>query len=195
MADMANEKGDEMMTMYPTIPTMLKDGTEMISYAHEGDAWLDLCATEDVTLMPQEWRMVGSGVSMAIPKGFVGLVVPRSGMGCKGLVFKNSIGIIDAGYRGEIKMPLYNNNPTHVWQKSYNENFSQRLRRTIYDLLLRPCTNRGNVSAKGEIHVHKGDRVAQLLIVPVAQASLVQVDTLDESERGQDGFGSTGVRL
>ena len=184
-----------MMTYYPTIPTVLNDGTEMISYAHEGDAGLDLCSTEDVTLLPGQWQMVGSGVSMAIPKGFVGLVVPRSGLGCKGLVLKNGPGIIDSGYRGEIKMPLYNNNPTHVWLKSYNENLSQMLRRSIYDLLLRPCTNRGNVSAKGTIHVHKGDRVAQLLIVPVAQASFVQVDTLDESERGQDGFGSTGVRL
>ena len=181
------------MTYYPTIPTVLKDGTEMISYAHDGDAGLDLCATEDVTLYPGEWKMVGSGVSMAIPKGFVGLVTPRSGLGCKGLVLKNAIGIIDAGYRGEIKVPLYNNNPTHVWQKSYNESFSQRLRRTIYDLLLLPCTNRGNVSAKGTIHVHKGDRVAQLLIVPVSQATLVACESLDETERNVKGFGSTGV--
>ena len=107
-----------MMTYYPTIPTVLKDGTEMISYAHDGDAGLDLCATEDVTLYPGEWKMVGSGVSMAIPKGFVGLVTPRSGLGCKGLVLKNTLGIIDAGYRGEIKMPLYNNNPTHVWVRT-----------------------------------------------------------------------------
>lgn len=170
-----------MMTMYPTIPTVLKDGVELISYAHEGDAGLDLCATEDVTLMPQEWKMVGSGVSMAIPKGFAGLVVPRSGMGCKGLVLKNTIGIIDAPYRGEIKVPLLNNNPTHVWVK-----FMQNIVSTFTRL---------EINHEGTIHVHKGDRVAQLLIVPVAIATLLQVDTLDESERGEGSFGSTGVRL
>jgi dUTP pyrophosphatase len=166
-----------MMTYYPTIPTVLKDGTEMISYAHDGDAGLDLCATEDVTLYPGQWQMVGSGVSMAIPKGFVGIVTPRSGLGCKGLVLKNTIGVIDAGYRGEIKMPLLNNNPTHVWVRTWEE------------------VHAAKPNVDGIIHVRKGDRVAQLLIIPVAQASLVQVDTLDESERGQDGFGSTGVRL
>lgn len=169
------------MTMYPAIPTVLKDGTELPTYAHEGDAGLDLCATEDVTLMPQEWRMVGSGVSMAIPKGFVGLVVPRSGMGCRGLVLKNTIGVIDAGYRGEIKVPLMNNNALGIWK---------RIKRFVCYRLLDMVDE-----PDGTIHVHKGDRVAQLLIVPVAQATLLQVDTLDESERQDGGFGSTGVRL
>ena len=171
------------MTFYPTIPTVLKDGTELPAYAHEGDAGLDLCATEDVTLRPQEWKMVGSGLSMAIPKGFVGLVVPRSGMGCKGLVLKNTIGVIDSTYRGEIGLTLFNNNPTHVWLD-----------------LGGPASNTMIIelvpNTKDVIRVHKGDRVAQLLIIPVAQATLLQADTLDETERGQGGFGSTnGVRL
>ena len=164
-----------MMTMYPTIPTVLKDGTEPISYAHDGDAGLDLCATEDVTLYPGQWKMVGSGVSMAIPKGFVGLVTPRSGLGCKGLVLKNTLGIIDAGYRGEIKMPLYNNNPTHVWVRTWEE------------------VHAAKPNVEGTIHVRKGDRVAQLLIVPVSQATLVACESLDETERNVKGFGSTGV--
>ena len=167
--------------MYPTIPTVLKDGTELPQYAHDGDAGLDLCATEDVTLRPQEWKMVGSGVSMAIPKGFVGLVVPRSGMGCKGLVLKNTIGVIDAPYRGEIKVPLYNNNALGIWKR-----IKRFMCYRLLDMVDEP---------DGTIHVHKGDRVAQLLIVPVAQATLSQVDTLEESERQDGGFGSTGVRL
>jgi len=172
------------MTFYPTIPTVLKDGTELISYAHDGDAGLDLCATEDVMLRPQEWKMVGSGVSMAIPKGFVGLVVPRSGMGCKGLVLKNTIGVIDAGYRGEIMVPLMNNNPK-------TGRLIVRVIRTALGKVL--CDRK--IEPEGTIHVHKGDRVAQLLIVSVAQATLLQVDTLDETERQDGGFGSTGVRL
>ena len=171
------------MTMYPTIPTVLKDGTQLISYAHEGDAGLDLCATEDVTLMPQEWQMVGSGVSMAIPKGFAGLVVPRSGMGCKGLVLKNTLGIIDAGYRGEIKVPLLNNNPK-------TGRLVVRVIRTALGKVL--CDRR--IEPEGTIHVHKGDRVAQLLIIPVSQATLVVCESLDETERNVKGFGSTGVR-
>lgn len=174
-----------MMTMYPTIPTVLKDGTELISYAHDGDAGLDLCATDDVTLMPQEWQMVGSGISMAIPKGFVGLVVPRSGMGCKGLVLKNTLGVIDSTYRGEIKVPLFNNNPTYKWRR-----LGHAIRVALCSVL-----RRERIEPAGTIHVRKGDRVAQLLIVPVAIAHLMQVDTLEESERGQGGFGSTGVRL
>ena len=165
-----------MMTMYPTIPTALKEGTEQPQYAHDGDAGLDLCATEDVTLYPQEWKMVGSGVSMAIPKGFVGLMVPRSGMGCKGLVLKHTIGVINSTYRGEIKVPLLNNNPTHVWVRNWEG-------------VETPKPN-----LEGTIYVRKGDRVAQLLIVPVAQASLVQADTLDETERQEGGFGSTDRR-
>lgn len=189
------------MTFYPTIPTVLKDGTELPQYAHEGDAGLDLCATEDVTLRPQEWKMVGSGISMAIPKGFVGLVVPRSGMGCKGLVLKNTIGVIDSTYRGEIKVPLFNNNPTHIWYDGPSDSDRELLRSAlgVYGSMLGdmvndevPCLIE---NSEGTIHIHKGDRVAQLLIVPVTQAILVQTDTLEESERGEGGFGSTGVRL
>ena len=169
-----------MMTYDTTIPTVLKDGTEIPKYAHEGDAGLDLCATEDVTLLPQEWRMVGSGVSMAIPKGFVGLVMPRSGMGCKGLVLKNGIGVIDSGYRGEIGLTLHNNNPMHWWDR-------------FKDLIFpTPIRSRGK-EPKGTIHVRKGDRVAQLLIMTVAHARLVDSKDLDDTERGQGGFGSTGV--
>lgn len=193
-----------MMTMYPAIPTVLKDGAEMPQYSHDGDAGLDLCATEDVTLMPQEWKMVGSGVSMAIPKGFAGLVVPRSGMGCKGLVLKNTLGIIDAPYRGEIKVPLLNNNPTHVWVRDYeiSDEMSDVMRNMMGDLantMIKELSERPpylKPNNEGTITVHKGDRVAQLLIVPVAMATLLQVDSLDETSRGEGGFGSTnGVRL
>lgn len=168
-----------MRTFYPIVRCKLAKDAPMPAYAHEGDAGLDLCATEDVTLMPQEWQMVGSGVSMAIPKGFVGLVVPRSGLGCKGLVLKNGIGVIDSGYRGEIGLTLFNNNPMHWWDR-------------FMDLFF-PAPHRGK-EPKGTIHVSKGDRVAQLLIVPVAQASLVHVDKLDETERQDGSFGSSGVQ-
>ena len=169
-----------MNTFYPNIPTVLSDGTELPRYAHEGDAAVDLVSNEDVTLMPGEWKKVGSGVSCAIPKGFVGIVVPRSGLGCKGLVLKNGCGVIDSGYRGEIGLTLYNNNPTHVWCDLGSDDGSK---------------NEGWVyNCSDVLYVRKGDRVAQMLILPVAQATFAKVDSLDETERGTGGFGSSGTR-
>ena len=165
-----------MLTMHPIVPMMLGDGTELPRYANPGDAGLDLCSTEDVKLRPGEWKMVGSGVRMAIPMGYVGIVVPRSGLGCKGLVLKNTCGIIDAGFRGEVMLPLFNNNPTHVWTISPS---------SVYYTPM---------NTDATIHVHKGDRVAQLLIMPVAQVVLKSVGSLDETDRNTGSFGSSGVR-
>lgn len=162
------------------VEAKLKDGAAMPEYAHEWDAGLDLRATEDVTLMPGEWKMVGSGVSVAIPKGFVGIVVPRSGLGCKGLVLKNGTGVIDANYRGEIKLPLFNSNPTRVWRDSAGPVPNVK----IHELVL---------NTKGTVRIRKGDRVAQLLIMPVAKAQLVQVESLGMTERQDGGFGSSGT--
>ena len=183
--------------MKPKIPTTLQNSVSLPAYAHEGDAGVDLCATEDVTLRPGEWQMVGSGVSCAIPAGFAGLVVPRSGLGCKGLVFKNGIGVIDSSYRGEIGLPLYNNNPTHVWYYGPDDNESEILRDalgSLFELLVEGVTKEPVLieNKDGVIHVHAGDRVAQMLIVPVAIATFLQVASLDDTERGTDGFGSSG---
>lgn len=171
-----------MNTFYPTIFTVLSDGTELPRYAHEGDAAVDLVATEDCTLMPGEWVKIGSGLRCAIPRGFVGLVVPRSGLGCKGLVLKNGCGVIDSTYRGEIGLTLYNNNPTTIWKK-------------VKGIFALTFTNGGREEPEGTIHVRKGDRVAQMLIMPVAEATFLQASSLDDTERGEGSFGSTGVRL
>ena len=168
-----------MNSFYPLLPMVLADGMELPTYAHDGDAALDLSVTEDIVLRPDEYRMVSSGVAVAIPRGFVGLVVPRSGWGRRGLVFKNTVGVIDSGYRGEIQLPLFNNNPTHVWRHSTGPVFGTEMTELVPNM-------------EGAIHVHKGDRVAQLLIVPIAQVQVLQVDSLDDTERGTDGFGSSG---
>lgn len=99
-----------MMTMYPTIPTKRVDpDAELPRYAHDGDAGMDLCSTETVAIRPHETVMVGSGVAMAIPRGFYGAIVPRSGMSTKrGVTLANSPSTIDSGYRGEIMLPLHN---------------------------------------------------------------------------------------
>jgi dUTP pyrophosphatase len=127
------------------------------SYAHAGDAGLDLFAAEDVELRPGERGEVRTGVALAIPEGYAGFVQPRSGRALvDGLGIVNSPGLVDAGYRGEIKVIVINLDPVKPLQ------------------------------------LRRGDRIAQLVILAVAQAELDEVSELPSSERGIHGHGSTG---
>ena len=93
------------------IPTKA-DAQHLPTYAHPGDAGADLRATAAVTLTPGERVLVGTGVSVALPEGHVGLVTPRSGLAARaGLSIVNAPGVIDSGYRGEIKVCLINLDP------------------------------------------------------------------------------------
>lgn len=135
----------------------LDPGLPLPGYAHPDDAGLDLRIGTDVRLEPGERTLVGTGVAVAIPDGYCGLVTPRSGLASRaGLTLANSPGVVDAGYRGEIKLALVNLDPGAA------------------------------------IPLERGERVAQLLVVPVARAVLEEVDTLPESPRGEGGHGSTG---
>jgi dUTP pyrophosphatase len=127
------------------------------SYAHPGDAGADLVTAVDVTLAPGERALVPTGVSLALPDGYVALVHPRSGLAARhGLSIVNTPGTIDAGYRGEIKVLLIN----HDLHES--------------------------------IELHRGDRVAQLVIQRFERAEFVAVEALPDSARGDGGYGSTG---
>jgi len=121
--------------------------------AHADDAGLDLYCLEDVILTPQKGKTTRTGIAIALPKGFVGLVADRSSMAKKGV--KIAGGVIDAGYRGEIHVVLWN-------------------------------------ISNEEIRVQRGERIAQLLILPVATPQVREVNALDETERGAKGFGSSG---
>jgi dUTP pyrophosphatase len=93
----------------PVLLVRLDPEMPVPEYEHPGDAGADLRTTEDFTLAPGERRTVGTGLAMALPDGYVGLVHPRSGLASKhGVTVVNSPGTIDAGYRGEIKVPLVN---------------------------------------------------------------------------------------
>jgi dUTP pyrophosphatase len=128
------------------------------TYARPGDAGADLVARHDVTLAPGGGRaLVATGVAVAIPEGYAGLVLPRSGLAWRhGVTLLNTPGLIDAGYRDELKVLLVNTDPAHAYE------------------------------------VRRGDRIAQLVIQPVWQATFVSVDELSASERGRGGFGHTG---
>ncbi|GAA1349130.1 dUTP diphosphatase [Falsarthrobacter nasiphocae] len=142
---------------HPRVEVALAPGASLPAYAHPGDAGADLASAEDVVLEPGRRALVGTGVSVAIPDGYVGLVHPRSGLAHRaGLSIVNAPGTVDAGYRGEIKVNLINLDPDTP------------------------------------IEIHRGDRIAQLLIQPVSRAAFVAVESLDASARGAAGFGSTG---
>ncbi len=88
---------------------VLTDGAELPRYAHDGDAGFDLCITDDVRLEPNASAVCGLGFACEIPNGCVGLVFPRSGLGAHfGVTLRNSVGVIDSGYRGEVCAPLVN---------------------------------------------------------------------------------------
>ncbi len=89
--------------------TLLDPGLPSPSYAHPGDAGLDLAAARAVTLKPGQRALVPTGVAVAIPPGYAGLILPRSGRAFKeGMALANSPGLIDSGYRGELKVVLVN---------------------------------------------------------------------------------------
>jgi len=129
---------------------------EDVGYAHEHDAGFDLRAAEETTLAPGERKCIATGIRVAVPQGYAGLIWDRSGLAARrGLhVFA---GVVDAGYRGEVKVVLQN------------------------------C-------GKEPFRVERNMRIAQMLVQPVAHARLEFVDTLEETSRGEGGFGSTGRR-
>lgn len=126
-------------------------------YAHPGDAGADLVSTDDVVLGPGERATVGTGLKIALPNGYVGFVVPRSGLAMKhGLTIVNAPGTVDAGYRGELRVTLL------------------------------------NTDAREPYAIAAGDRIAQLIVMPVPRVRFVEVERLPGSDRGEGGFGSTG---
>jgi len=101
----------------------LEDGAPLPRHAKPGDAGMDLTSRDTANIRPGEIRFVGTGVSVEIPDGYFGLIAPRSGLACKhGITFANTPGIIDSGYRGEIKVALHN-----VGEKEYTVHRDERI--------------------------------------------------------------------
>jgi dUTP pyrophosphatase len=126
--------------------------------AYPGDAGLDLATCEPVELRPGERAVVPTGLAVAIPRGYAGFVQPRSGLAAqRGVAVVNSPGLIDSGYRGEIRIVLLNTDR--------DETFT----------------------------AEAGDRIAQLVVLPVPAVEITEVEELPESERGVRGFGSSAT--
>lgn len=125
-------------------------------YAYPGDAGMDIFSNEEIVLEPNQRKPISTGIMMEIPSGYVGLVWDKSGIAAK-YGIKTMGGVIDAGYRGEVKILL--------------------------------C----NLSAE-KFKIEKGMKIAQILIQPVEQKKIIEVEELEGSERGEGGFGSTGMK-
>lgn len=91
----------------------LRDDAVLPQSAYDGDAGLDLTACEQVTLAPGERALVGTGLALAIPPGYAGFVQPRSGLATRhGITIVNTPGLVDSGYRGELRVVLLNTDPS-----------------------------------------------------------------------------------
>jgi dUTP pyrophosphatase len=128
------------------------------AYAKPGDAGIDLRASVDTLIRAGGHReLVPTGLAIAIPRGFAGFIQPRSGLALNhGVTCLNTPGLIDADYRGELKVLLVNTDP--------DEDFE----------------------------VTRGERIAQLVIQAVEHVGFLEVDALDDTDRGEGGFGHTG---
>jgi dUTP pyrophosphatase len=124
------------------------------AYAHAGDAGLDLFSCVDMVIGPGETMPVPTGIRMAIPAGYVGLVWDKSGLSIKGI--HRLAGVVDAGYRGEVRVVMVN-------------------------------------LGREPFIVKAGMKIAQMLIQPVEAPTIVEADDLDDTSRGEGGFGSTGL--
>ena len=136
---------------------LLDDGLQAPRSAHPGDAGVDLAARTAGKLEPGGRAAIPTGIAVAIPEGYAGLVVPRSGLAARhGISVVNGPGLIDSGYRGEIKVVLIN-------------------------------------LGEEQFTIERGDRIGQLIVIPVTEPEFTVVDELPDSVRGTDGFGSTGA--
>lgn len=130
------------------------------TYGSEYSAGADLyaCMEETVTIQPGETVLIKTGLAMAIPEGYAGLIYARSGLATKkGLAPANKVGVVDADYRGEVMVPLHNH-------------------------------------SRVAVEVEHGERIAQMVITPFLTADYMLAEELDETERGEGGFGSTGTK-
>ena len=128
------------------------------SSAYAAGADLYACEDSDVTIPAGKTVLVHTGIAMAIPEGYVGLIFARSGLATKrGLAPANKVGVIDSDYRGEIMVALHNHSDE-------------------------------------DKTVERGERIAQIAFVPFVSADFEVADELDETVRGEGGFGSTGTK-
>ena len=151
----------------------------ILGYAKYGDAGIDLIAT-------RKWFdesgnvCYGTNRAFEIPQGYVGLLFPRSSNANKDLLLSNSVGVLDSGYRGEV-----------MFKYKFGEK-SELLAINILTVVQETFKAKGNYDYKKFNDYNIGERIGQLIILPYPQIEFEEVSELSETERGSDGYGSTG---
>lgn len=161
---------------------LLSENATLPTRNHSTDAGFDIYAAETITLEPQEKALIATAVAVNIPKGYVGLLTSRSGVSSKTHLVVET-GKIDAGFQGHMKINIKNDHEDKEMQTIFlrdtdNEKIFEK-ERHLYKL--------------GSYRIEKGERIAQLVIVPIVTPELQEVEKFDDvSARGEKGFGSSG---
>lgn len=154
---------------------------KMPEYAHPDDSGMDVYAVDDYAIHPGETKLIPTGIKVAVPNGYEIQIRPKSGRALKTKMrIANSIGTVDAGFRGELQVIIENIEPPI---KDITYDFDDNGRPIITSIL------RGS-----DMTIGKGEKFAQLVLMEVPKAVLFQVENLDDTERGNGGFGSTNLK-
>ena len=155
----------------------LNENAVIPTYAKYGDAGMDLVATSKY--YDDNGNIVyGTGLAFEIPKGYVGLIFPRSSNAKQQLLLSNSVGIIDSGYRGEVMLKF----------KSSASSFSLK---TLIKLIFNQDAKTTLIN-NYKISYNVGDRIGQIIILPYPKIEFEESEELSETERNTGGYGSTG---
>ena len=159
----------------------LSEDIKIPQYAHFGDSGMDIFALDDYTIMPGETKLIPTGIKLQIPAGYEVQIRPKSGRALKTkLRVANTPATIDSSFRGEIQVII--------------ENIEPPIKDIAYEL-----NDTGEIKITSILHgvpyyIQKGEKFAQLVLMSVPKANLIQVEKINETDRNEGGFGSTGLK-
>lgn len=169
---------------------LLSDNATTPTRAYGVSAGLDIYAAETVVIEPQDKKLLATDIAIDIPEGYVGLLTSRSGVSSKTHLVVET-GKIDSGYNGHVKVNIKNDEETlatdeYIYKDIKGESNDNKNTTDILEVLKESNKNTSYV-------IKKGDKIAQLVIVPIVTPEVNVVEEFDgESERGSQGFGSSG---
>lgn len=167
----------------------LHENAVIPTYSKVGDAGLDLTAVSVIYDDKTDTLEYSTGLAIEIPEGYVGLIFPRSSIYKKEISQSNCVGVLDSNYRGDIKV-RYNLDLGNWWE-IMKEGHQEDMNLGAFNYYEEAINKVRNTGVIADIYA-VGDRIAQLIIIPYPQIELVESDELSETNRGADGFGSTG---
>lgn len=174
---------------------LLSDNATKPKRADDESAGYDIYAAETAIIEPQQKALVATDLAVNIPKGYVGLLTSRSGVSSKTHLVVET-GKIDAGFQGHMKINVKNDEQRLHWKDEMNNNEMEKGYDTLmYDIGGKKIENNNpfEVATGRKYKINKGDRLAQLLIIPIATPTLQEVNEFsNKTTRGTNGFGSTG---